>query len=1528
MTLLRSGQVLIAGGESCVGAGGGGSISVSGPFRPSAAQSSLLASSSFPSVGLTCTTLNTAQVYDPVSGGIRNVAGPMIFARTFAAATVLTDGRVLIAGGFDDSGLPAPAEIYDPASDSFNGVGVLNAPRFAARATLLNNGQVLISGGSTCNTGCPTRLTELYNPATSTFTYTPASALAARLEHTATLLTNGQVLLAGGFNSCTASACVSDGSTELYDPAAGTFSASSGLQFERAAHTAILLNNGNVFLAGGFNGGITVGTSESYHPASLTPPGLISISITPSNPSVLNGTSQSLTAVGAFSDGSTQTLQSVLWRSSNVGVASVSNASGSSGFVSALSIGTSTISASAGSVTGSTVLTVPSLVSLAVAPSHPSVSVGTHLQLTVTSTFSDGSTHDVTSVVAWISSDRSIALVSAGLTFGIGAGTATISATQGNVLANALLTVSPAPPPPIVPVIAGASTTSGAPGTQVTITGSGFGSPQGNGIVWLGSLPGVVVSWTDQMVVANVATGAASGLVQIEQSGQWSNSLAFAVSAPTILTVAPPSGLPGTLVTITGSGFGTPQGNGSVWLGTAQGIVVSWTDGQVTANVAPGSSSGVAQIIQNGVLSNSVAFTTNTPHITKVSPSAGAPGTIITIIGSGFGSPQGGGTIQLGNTAAIVSSWTDSQVVALVAASAQNGFAQIVQNGVPSNVINFSVPPSGTRTTVSITPSLMNLLVGSTRSLQALDVNGIPIHGLTWAVTDSTVTSLSTDDPPILTALAPGHVTITAGDGSADITVYSEAGLTPGTVIWSNPGDGSGVTKIVPAVPSATGVADVFSFQASGNVQAIASDGTVAWTANIGQASAMPDFQGGLVVMDDYSIKKLDGLTGQSYPAYTYAQPPCFPNQHQGCSDYSAAVLAHTDGTIFALEADSVIGIDPTTGQSKFRVPMEHGNTDVYGRILGDVNPSVRSMIVAGDGYAYASYLYRRATQTTTNSSSSRYDDVYLKVLRVGPGGDSSSILVKHWSGENLSAYMTTGYINAGEGFCDSVCQSYGGGIACESNYTCANGHHVDVCLMAQCAEGVSTSDFIGVPDLAILAANLITNADQGVTLSLMATEGAQGHSVAVLNFCDPCTPAQSTSTPSTNNSYLASISSSGGMTLTQLNSPDLGNEFRPVLQAQDGSYIGTIGNLMAGLTTSGTLKWTVPGFYSPVMATADGGVVAKSFDGLSTLIFDQNGNANGQLSALPTLSWKGAYQLGSTEQISDIYRGLANTWASVFGGNLTHANTYIKHPTINLVWCGLDLSCQFQDFGTPAGMLRKTLVGATGSVDLGLIYKQVPPLLDGTCSAPCFDFTAIRQDWVNTIRAKAFAALKGSFSQFPILVSDSNTVDPSKLMPKASNIVYVVGYFDPSVTNTSAGATSISSDVDAESKSFVLYQNVMEAGELNLWYDHVPRLPVLAFPLQSPSEVAQFDGLIQALGIAIGNIAAHELGHQFKVNKIGCDGSGNLPCPVPAQQKPFLWEYYSVSVPQYQYIGAPLTWLPENIQYLNGHIEGVKIGP
>ena len=164
----------------------------------------------------------------------------------------------------------------------------------------------------------------------------------------------------------------------------------------------------------------------------------------------------------------------------------------------------------------------------------------------------------------------------------------------------------------------------GGGGRSVTISGSGFGSVQGTGAVWLGSTYATVVSWSDTQIVATVASNAMSGTARVQQSGAWSNAVPFNVNTATISTVSPASGVPGTQVTIAGSGFGAAQGSGQVWLGTANGVVQSWSDTQIVALVATGSASGNALVLQNGVMSNAVPFAVNTLQLTDRQPELGS----------------------------------------------------------------------------------------------------------------------------------------------------------------------------------------------------------------------------------------------------------------------------------------------------------------------------------------------------------------------------------------------------------------------------------------------------------------------------------------------------------------------------------------------------------------------------------------------------------------------------------------------------------------------------------------------------------------------------------------------------------------------------------------------------------------------------------------------------------------------------------------------------------------------------------------
>jgi hypothetical protein len=173
-----------------------------------------------------------------------------------------------------------------------------------------------------------------------------------------------------------------------------------------------------------------------------TPAALVSLAVTPANPSLPKGKTEQFTATGTFSDKSTQNLTTqVKWVSATTTVASIS----SGGLATAVGTGTSKITATLAGVSGTTVLTVTpaTLVSLAVTPANPSLTKGGTLQFTAVGTFSDKSTEDLTSLVTWASATTLVATISSGgLATGVGTGTSNISATLQGVSGSTVLTVT------------------------------------------------------------------------------------------------------------------------------------------------------------------------------------------------------------------------------------------------------------------------------------------------------------------------------------------------------------------------------------------------------------------------------------------------------------------------------------------------------------------------------------------------------------------------------------------------------------------------------------------------------------------------------------------------------------------------------------------------------------------------------------------------------------------------------------------------------------------------------------------------------------------------------------------------------------------------------------------------------------------------------------------------------------------------------------------------------------------------------
>jgi hypothetical protein len=215
--------------------------------------------------------LASSELYDPVAKTFSPIGSNLPNKAAGHTATLLTtgpdSGKVLIVGGGNSS-----SEIYDPNSNSWSSAGGISGQRSFHTATLLPGGKILIAGGSDSN-GKTTNTAIVYDPVTRSYTAT-GSMLASRDFHTAMLLTAGpnagKALIAGG-RSSSGRSYTYPSAAELYDPVTGTFSPAGNLIGARYAHTATLVANGpnagKILLAGGAAGSNALSSAELYDPA-------------------------------------------------------------------------------------------------------------------------------------------------------------------------------------------------------------------------------------------------------------------------------------------------------------------------------------------------------------------------------------------------------------------------------------------------------------------------------------------------------------------------------------------------------------------------------------------------------------------------------------------------------------------------------------------------------------------------------------------------------------------------------------------------------------------------------------------------------------------------------------------------------------------------------------------------------------------------------------------------------------------------------------------------------------------------------------------------------------------------------------------------------------------------------------------------------------------------------------------------------------------------------------------------------------
>jgi N-acetylneuraminic acid mutarotase len=235
-TLLPNGQVLVAGGS-----GNGSDNSAT----------------------------NSAYLYTPTTGQWAEIAG-MKVSRKGHFAALLQNGKVLVGGGKNTGGILTSAELFDPITQSWTLTGSMTKSRFRATATLLSyasnavgnsrNGFVLAVGGESDNAAI-LDIAEYYDPAAGIWRQTATKLFQARVAHTATLLTSGDLLVTGGyvmpFKPLT--------SAEIYDPLTDKWKTTDSLKTARLGHSATLLANGQLLVAGGIaSNGTALDSVESF----------------------------------------------------------------------------------------------------------------------------------------------------------------------------------------------------------------------------------------------------------------------------------------------------------------------------------------------------------------------------------------------------------------------------------------------------------------------------------------------------------------------------------------------------------------------------------------------------------------------------------------------------------------------------------------------------------------------------------------------------------------------------------------------------------------------------------------------------------------------------------------------------------------------------------------------------------------------------------------------------------------------------------------------------------------------------------------------------------------------------------------------------------------------------------------------------------------------------------------------------------------------------------------------------------------
>jgi trimeric autotransporter adhesin len=592
----------------------------------------------------------------------------------------------------------------------------------------------------------------------------------------------------------TAIGTYTDGSTQILtaqvqwsssDPTVATMSNALGYD-----GLGVGLNPGSVTITA------TLAGASASTVLTVTPATLVSIGVTPANPSIANGLNSQFIATGVYTDNSTQDLTaSAAWTSSDTTVASVSNASASHGLAKGVSPGSVTITAASGTVSGSTSLTVTPamLVSIALIPANPSIANGTQQPFAATGTYTDASTHDVTAAVTWSSSDTTVATISNasgsnGLATSISQGSVTITATLGAILGSTGLTVTPAALVSIAVIPANPSIANGT-GQQFAATGTytdNSTQPLTNSVSWSSS-DTTVASVSNASGSQGLASSAGQGTAVITATlGTISGSTGLTVTAATLVSIAitplSPSMTDGTTQPFTATGTYTDNSTQNL---TSS---VTWTSSDTTiASISNAAgSSGVATAAGVGTTLIGAALGPVTSPVATLTATA-APE-------YAYASNQSDNTVSeytIGASGVLTLIGTQATGVEPNAvAVAPSGRYLYIANWVDNTLSEYTIGSDGSLTAIGTAATGINpasIIVDPTSSyvyVANLGGNSVSEYSIGSGGTLTTIGTIAAGSGPACIAIDPtGHYVYTANQNSNDVSEFAIG--TGGTLVSS-----------------------------------------------------------------------------------------------------------------------------------------------------------------------------------------------------------------------------------------------------------------------------------------------------------------------------------------------------------------------------------------------------------------------------------------------------------------------------------------------------------------------------------------------------------------------------------------------------------------------------------------------------------------------------------------------------------------------------------------------------------------------